>query len=81
MVKCAGKTQTNTGRGDVILWTNTNGLYGGLTASLTHISPDTTMDRAYYQRPVISGGILAGNVRTVGADPLRNALASRMASR
>lgn len=81
VVKWSGKTQANTGRGDVVLWTNTSGLYGGLTASITHMSPDTKMDRAYYHRPVTSGEILAGNVRTVGADPLRNALASRMASR
>lgn len=68
-------------RGDGVLWTNTSGLYGGLTASLTHNSPDTKMDRAYYLRPVTSGEILAGNARAISADPLRNALASRMASR
>jgi lipid-binding SYLF domain-containing protein len=81
VVKWSGKTQTNTSRGDVILWTNTSGLYGGLTASLTHISPDTKMDRAYYHRPVSSREILAGNLGNVNADPLRNALASRVASR
>jgi len=39
------------------------------------------MDRAYSHRPVTSGDILAGNVRTASADPLRKALAARMASR
>lgn len=81
VVKWSGKTQANTSRGDVVLWTSTSGLYGGLTASVTHISPDTKMDRAYYHRPVTSGEILAGNVRDPSADPLRNALASRVASR
>lgn len=81
VVNWSGKTQTNTGRGDVILWSNTSGLYGGLTASLTHISPDTKMDRDYYKRPVSSREILAGNVGNLMADPLRNALASRVASR
>jgi SH3 domain-containing YSC84-like protein 1 len=81
VVKWSGKTQANTSRGDVILWTNTSGLYGGLTASLTHISPDTGMDRAYYHRAVSSREILAGEVNSVSADPLRNALAARMASR
>lgn len=65
----------------MILWSNTSGLYGGLTASITHISPDTKMDRAYYHRPVTAGEIPAGNVRNISANPLRNALASRMASR
>lgn len=80
VVKWSGKTQANTG-GDVILWTNTKGLYGGLTASLTHISPDTKMDHAYYHQPATSSQILAGNISNPNADPLRNALASRVASR
>jgi lipid-binding SYLF domain-containing protein len=81
VVNWSGKTQANTSRGDVILWTNASGLYGGLTASLTHISPDTKMDRAYYERPVTSREILAGDVSSPNADALRNALASRVASR
>lgn len=84
VVNWSGKTQANTaynGRNDVILWTNTSGLYGGLTVGVKHISPDTEMDRAYYQRPVTSADILAGNVSNPSADTLRNALASRMASR
>jgi SH3 domain-containing YSC84-like protein 1 len=81
VVKWSGRSQANTGRGDVVLWSNTSGLYGGLTASVTHIAPDTGMDRAYYQRPVSSRAILAGSVRSMSADPLRNALASRVASR
>lgn len=81
VVTWSGKGQANTDRGDVILWTNTQGLYGGLTGSLTHIGPDTKLDRAYYQRPVTSSAILAGNVSNPNADPLREALASRMASR
>lgn len=80
VVKWSGRTQANTG-GDVLLWTNTKGLYGGLTASLTHISADTKMDHAYYHRPVTSSEILAGNVSNPNADPLREALASRVASR
>ena len=84
VVNWSGKTQANTqynGRDDVILWTNTSGLYGGLTVGVKHISPDTGMDRAYYQRPVTSSEILAGNISNPGADTLRNALASRVASR
>jgi SH3 domain-containing YSC84-like protein 1 len=80
VVNWSGKTRTNTNRGDVILWSNTSGLYGGLTASVTRISPDTKMDRTYYQRPVTSREILAGNVTSANADSLRNALAARVAS-
>lgn len=81
VVNWSGRTQANTNRGDVILWTNTKGLYGGLTASVTRISPDTSMDRSYYQRSVTSREILAGNVPSTNADALRNALAARVASR
>lgn len=81
VVNWSGKTQANTGRGDVIVWTNAHGLYGGLTASLTHISPDVKMDRAYYGRPVTSKDVLAGNIGSRNAAPLRDALASRVASR
>ena len=80
----SGKTQANTaynGRNDVILWTNTSGLYGGLTVGVKHVSPDTAMDRAYYQRPVTATDILAGNVSNPSAETLRNALAARVASR
>lgn len=81
VVNWSGRTQANTSKGDVILWSNTSGLYGGLTASITHISPDTKMDRAYYERPVTTAEILAGNVSSPHAETLRNALASRVASR
>lgn len=80
VVNWSDKTQANTGRGDVILWSNTSGLYGGLTASVTHVAPDIKMDHAYYQRPVRSSEILAGNVSAPDAESLRNALAQRVAS-
>jgi lipid-binding SYLF domain-containing protein len=38
------------------------------------------MDRAYYQRPVTTSQILAGNVSNPNADPLRETLAARVAS-
>lgn len=80
VVNWSGKTQATTNRGDVILWSNASGLYGGISASLTDISPDTKMDQVYYQRAVNSEQILAGNIASPNADALRNALASRMAS-
>lgn len=64
----------------MILWSSASGLYGGITASLTDISPDTKMDQVYYQRPLTSDAILTGRIDSPRADTLRNALASRVAS-
>ena len=77
----SGKAQAETGNGDVIVWANTNGLYGGLTASVTDITPDRKMDRAYYGRNIDARQILEGNVLSAQAEPLRNALSTRVASK
>ncbi len=46
--------------GDVVLWANTRGLYGGLTAGVTDITPDNHMDHEYYHQEVSSRDILGG---------------------
>lgn len=77
----SGKAQAETGNGDVILWANTSGLYGGLTASVTDITPDDNMNRAYYGRSVDARQILKGSTLSAKADSLRNALSTRVASK
>lgn len=77
----SGKAQAETGNGDVIIWTNTSGLYGGLTASVTDITPDENMDRAYYGRNVDARQILGSTAMSAKADPLRDALSTRVASK
>ena len=83
VVTWSGKGQAETGNGDVIEWTDTNGLYGGLTASVTDITPDTDMDRAYYGTAITSQQLLSGSVSpsAPNAAPLRNALVTRLASK
>lgn len=65
---------------DVIIWSNVRGLYGGLTAAVTHIAPDKHMDRAYYGQPTGSREILMGQVRNHRANVLRDALGTQVAS-
>ena len=79
----SGKGQANTGNGDVVIWSNTNGLYGGLTASVTDITPDTDLDRTYYGRQITSQQLLSGNVSPSAPNsrPLRDALSTRVASK
>ena len=72
---------TSPAKGDVIVWSDTRGLYGGLSAGVTGITPDRVMDDDYYRRNVDGREILAGTVMNNGARVLRNALAARVAER
>jgi lipid-binding SYLF domain-containing protein len=81
VVTWSGKGQANTGDGDVVIWSNTNGLYAGLTASATDVTPDKGLDRVYYGRDVTSEQLLSGALRpsAPNAAALRDALATRLA--
>jgi len=61
LVTYNGRANASTA-GDVVIWANTRGLYGGLTAGVTDITPDRHMDREYYHRQVNSRDILSGYV-------------------
>ena len=81
VVKYSGNASAATGRGDVIVWSDARGLYGGLTAGVTDITPSTKLDHAYYQQPATAREILSGNVTNAASDPLRDALMLHVASR
>ena len=81
VVTYSGKAQAQTGKGDVILWSDTDGLFGGLTASVTDITPDVKLDTSYYGRHVDAREILAGSVSNPSADSLRRAAMTRVALR
>ena len=72
--------QTKTGgnpKADIIMWSGTNGVYGGLAGRTTYITPDGGLNFSYYQRVVTNQQILSaavGNIHTAG---LREALAGR----
>jgi len=81
VVTYSGKAQAQSGEGDVILWSNTNGLFGGASVSVTDISPDQNMDYAYYQRREGTNQILSSTTAAPQAAPLREALQTRLAQR
>lgn len=68
-------------RGDVIVWSDQEGLYGGITASAVDVIPESKMDHAYYQEHVSPRQILTGEARNSQAAPLRDALIVRVASK
>jgi SH3 domain-containing YSC84-like protein 1 len=81
VVRYSGNEHAQAGRGDVLVWSEAKGLYGGLTAGVTDITPSNRLDRAYYQQRITAQEILSGNVSNPGADPLREALATHVAQR
>jgi SH3 domain-containing YSC84-like protein 1 len=81
VVKYSGNAHAGTGRGDVIVWSEARGLYGGLTAGVTDITPSSKLDHAYYQQAASAHEILSGGVTNSSSDPLRDALRMRVASK
>jgi SH3 domain-containing YSC84-like protein 1 len=81
VVRYSGNAHAQTGRGDVIVWSSASGLYGGLTAGVTDITPSGRLDRAYYQQRASAREILGGNLHNSAADPLRDALETHVASK
>lgn len=81
VVTWSARAQAGRSKSDVVIWSDTVGLYGGLSASATSISADTKLDQAFYQRHTDSRQILRGRVDNPDANLLRNALATRVAAR
>jgi SH3 domain-containing YSC84-like protein 1 len=78
----AGKAGT---AGDVIVWSDTEGLFGGAAVGVRDISRDEDADRAYYGDPHISSEqILTGDVQNPhvsNARLLQDVLPLRVASK
>lgn len=82
VAKYTGNAVASTqGHTDIIVWTDTGGLYGGLTAGVTDITPDNRLDRDYYHDDVTPRTILTGMVTSNRANDLRGALSTRVAER
>lgn len=60
---------------DVIVWSKSEGAFGGLALAGSDISQNTDDDRAYYGQKVMAADIIAGKVSNPGAAVLKKALA------
>jgi lipid-binding SYLF domain-containing protein len=56
---------------DVVLWSSSTGLYGGLTVDGSVIKSEPNMDSEFYGRPVTPREVLFGSVLSPRAAPLR----------
>jgi len=56
---------------DIVVWSSTTGLYGGLTLNGSVIRSQPNLDAAYYGRPMTTHDVLFGNQHTAQAAALR----------
>jgi SH3 domain-containing YSC84-like protein 1 len=59
---------------DVVVWSSSSGLYGGLTVDGSVIKSEPNQDSAFYGRPLTSRDVLFGRVDSPRATPLRREL-------
>jgi SH3 domain-containing YSC84-like protein 1 len=64
---------------DVIVWTGTTGLFGGVAFEATDVATNFRLDHAYYHDPVSRRQILDDSVQSPLARPLQLALSARAA--
>lgn len=76
VVNWSGKAQGTAGRGDVTIWSDTEGLFGGGAISVTDINFDENETSAYYHHQVAARDVIAGKVHNPQATALRRAIAS-----
>ena len=74
IVDYSANAQASWGKGDIILWSDTEGAYAGAAISVTDINRDDDNNRTYYDREVDPAQVLNGEVTNPDAEPLKDAL-------
>lgn len=64
------------GWGNITVWSDTEGLFGGVAVAVDDIDYDEDETSAYYGRQVAARDVLGGKVRNPHADTLRQAVAN-----
>ncbi len=67
--------QASWGKGDIVMWSDNSGLYGGASVSVTDLNWADNNNQAYYGRRMQPDQILDGQVNTPDAGQLKQALA------
>lgn len=75
LVNWSAKGQGSAGRGDITVWSDTEGLFGSAAISVTDINFDEKETAAYYKRQVAARDVVSGAVRNPNATALQQALA------
>lgn len=64
IINWSPRAQGSAGKGDVVMWADTEGAFGDLAVSVTDINFDEDETAAFYGRQVALDGILSGRVKT-----------------
>jgi len=62
--------------GDIIVWSQAEGVYGGISLNGSVVAPDDKANRKFYGTPSSVEEILANDVKDPAANPLRRKLAN-----
>lgn len=73
--------QESLNKSDIVVWSDTRGLFGGASLGISDIRRDDGENRGYYQQRASIEQIFAGSVTNPHADALREELPTRTASR
>jgi len=74
IVDFTGEGQVSTDDSDVVVWSDVEGLYAGLTASAADISWDEDANNGYYGAEVTAAQVIDGQVTDTESDPLTTTL-------
>ncbi len=74
LVDYNARSQGDVGKGDVVLWSNTEGAFAGVSLGATDINFDDERNQNYYGQQVTAQQILSGQVTSTHQHPLQQAL-------
>lgn len=80
IVDYSAGTQASAGKGDVIVWSDTKGLFAGGSLGISGVVRDEDENRAYYEQKTSVEQVLSGRAKNPHAQMLRDALPDQMAS-
>jgi SH3 domain-containing YSC84-like protein 1 len=84
VVKYSAEGEKGIGDGDVVLWSGTEGLFGGAAIAVNDIRRDEKADQKYYGQKAPTEQILSGNINNPHEDSaklLRDVMPLRVASK
>ncbi len=76
IINASARGHATAGHGDIVMWTDTAGLSGNLSVSVTDINYDAKETRAYYGHDVAPATVMAGDVKSPKAKDLLQAMPS-----